>query len=228
MAISVGQHIEAHGNSAAGTRTTSSVNTQASGSSFLIFILSNTNGPTVSDSMGNSYSTVDTAQGGNIGTFLYLCCYLCENGSGGTGHTFSSTNCYNIFAIEIVGGVTTSLVDTNQKAYDSAQAWVTASMTPTQDGDLIVCCCCEGSSGNPAALTPTYTSILDSVTNGASYWIGAVASLVQGSAAAFQESWSDSTGGSGGLVWQVAMKAAAGGGGTVVPVFINQYRQRRN
>lgn len=74
--------------------TTGSVNTNATGSSFAVYVIHKQNvqnrNLTITDSFGNTYTQIGTTQ--NDGSAVTMVRYLCTNGTGGTGHTFTATN----------------------------------------------------------------------------------------------------------------------------------------
>lgn len=114
--------------------TTGAVTTQASGSSFFIFVgFQGSTTPTVSDSKSNSYTQVGS-------TVLYAdssggaAVFKCENGAGGSGHTASCSlpgDFKEIAFLEVVGAVTSGIVDRAPAGNDATTSPYTSNSTGT-------------------------------------------------------------------------------------------------
>ena len=116
MTIAVGQSTKGALVNSTSDVVTGSVTTAATGSSFYIGVITSGAVPAITsvyDAKGNTYTriNVSVSSGG-----VRVDEYLCTNGTGGSGHTFSvsyggSTSYAEIFAIEITGGASASLID---------------------------------------------------------------------------------------------------------------------
>lgn len=141
MSIAVGQHTLASGTSP----TTGAVTTQVSGSTFIIFVVtdnSNTIG-TPTDSKSNSYTAIGSEQ--SYGTIAPEKCrmFYKENGTGGSGHTASSgAGAFTtIFFLEITGAATSSFDSGSvAQAIDTASPYTVTSNTLAQAAELVVVC----------------------------------------------------------------------------------------
>jgi hypothetical protein len=141
MAIAVGQKVSISNNSGT-TITTGSITTAASGSIFVVG-LAGANGsglPTPTDSKGNTYTPINAEFAGLINVRLWYC----ENGTGGSGHTFSmvapTSNPNAVYAMEITGGLTSGSLDqTTAWIADASSPYTTnTSGTTAQNDELAV------------------------------------------------------------------------------------------
>lgn len=147
MTINVGQ--ASAGAFATGTSvTTVGINTSASGSSFLIFIIDDAATSRVpSDNKGNtaSYVQVGSTLTNWLGFGIQLSIWLCTNGTGGTGHTATATVSpsadVEAYLVEVTGGATASLVDALSSAFwnnDAATPFTSNNVVTSNATDLLL------------------------------------------------------------------------------------------
>jgi hypothetical protein len=150
MALAIGGHAVAN-NTFTTSTTTSGVTTQASGSTFVVFVQTNRAGDplhitSVTDSKSNTYTLV-TSDNPGYGGDINLSAYVCVNGTGGASHTVTAnydeqaTN--NVFFIEITGADTTSPADGAAATVGGGTAgtsWPAPTVTTTNAADIIISC----------------------------------------------------------------------------------------
>jgi hypothetical protein len=161
---SVGAHTGWAYQAASSTNTTSAITTAVSGSSFLVFLVTNvTTGVGVSDNKsGNTYTQVGSfVHEANDGG--YLSCWLCGYGNGGSGMTFTGT-CSSVVtlvdAIEIQGGAGPTLVNVEVGAYTYVPPPASNPVTTTSPSCLVVAAVFTGQ--NQTTFSPggsTFTTI---------------------------------------------------------------------
>ena len=153
--------------------TTPPVNTEPSGSTFVVFVGAGILGTdafqSLTDNMGNSYTEIGVAQpyASNQGE---LRAYYCANCVGGTGHTFSLHKVSSLsnweavlFAVEVLGAPT---LDTFAEANLSSLATGLAVDT-SASGDMLLACVLAASYGSPDRYTPSAGfTLIDDQTNG--------------------------------------------------------------
>lgn len=149
MTISVGAHTSWSTQTAVvPPSSSSSITTQASGSSFVGVQLSF--GPDAtsvfSDNKGNTFNLIGTASTGLLGG-MYAAIYLCINGTGGTGHvgsinwTYTGGNSGFVMGalIEILGGATSGLLDQIAAWFDDTSSpYISNSITTANANDLLI------------------------------------------------------------------------------------------
>lgn len=222
MAISVGQKAFA---SAANNPITGAITTQASGSSFLAITIYDGSFTSYTDSKSNTYSSVlAAASPSNFYTSTKIRVDLCTNGTGGSGHTLrantSGAAAATVHLIEILGGVTASLVDKAIAAVeDSASPYTTgATGTLSQADELVIAAYLSDAPGG----TETYTwgnsfTVVQSEGDSTNFWANTVGSLVVSATTSVTASLTKSTGVRAfGLI--VSFKAGAAGGTTFTKV----------
>lgn len=139
MSIAVGQHATASGNSP----TTGAVTTQVSGSTFVIFVLTDTSHTigTPTDSKSNSYTAIGSEQAyGSVAPEKCRVFYK-ENGVGGSGHTANSGagTFTSIFFLEITGAAASSFDSGSvAQANDAVSPYTVTSNTLAQAAELVV------------------------------------------------------------------------------------------
>jgi hypothetical protein len=202
MAMSIGASAQNASNFTE-SLTTGSATTQASGSTFVIYVFGNgvlADITGISDSKGNTYPAAGSPNATftwNSGSQSAYAWVSTGASTGGSGHTFTvTTNTFLslvIFAVEIISGSTYALLD--QSAVTPSLSNVTTantpSVTPTVNGEVVL-----GLFGASYSATTTITdttgfnNILQSyLTGGASSIgiVGAISGTVQGSAAAIND-----------------------------------------
>lgn len=204
------------------TVTTTSVNTSATGSTFVLLMQfeGSSTFSSISDNKGNTYTQIGTELTANVGAKSRL--YYCQNGAGGSGHTFTATTATNVaitlHAIEITGGKTTGILNpTPPAANDDLSSPLTSSSITTLQADaLLVAGLAATSSGsNPATHAESNGFTIQAgaeETDATQYWTGCLATKVVASTGTYSASFTE-TGATTGAVWIAAFEAAASGGG---------------
>lgn len=191
--------------------------------------------PTLSDSNSNAGWTGLTQQTNAGGARVRL--FYCLSPTVGSGHTFTLAGAGSYAALAVAafsGAAASSAFDQQNGATDatSLQTFQPGGVTPSEDNELLVAAVGSGTStvaastwsidlGFTVAETEDYT--------GAAHFALALAYLVQTAAAAKNPTWTFGgapSAASGPVAVVATFKAASGGGGTAVPVIMNQYRQR--
>lgn len=180
---------------------------------------------TASDSKSNTWTglTVRTSGGG---AFHKLRIWYVANPTVGTGHTFTfggtssaMAGCVSAWS----GAKVTSPFDQQNGAGVSSTSAAPGSITPSEDNELIIAgCSFEGSRTLSIDGGFTITNQVN-FSGGSNYGVG-MAYLIQTSLAAANPSWSWS--GSADAAAAIASFKAEPVSGSVIPVFMNQYRQR--
>jgi hypothetical protein len=194
--LSVGAHAVANNRQSLGVwpLVTAGVTTQASGSSFFLFVClpGGTAVATVSDSKGNTWTQVGTTQtyasGGGTWTV-----WSALSGTGGSGHTFSlqsvppssSTGGPEgvIFAVEVIGGHS---VDAFSLGTSTANPIVATPVTTSHPSEILLMFAMADSFGPGDTYTPSSPfSILDQQQNGGDSMAGATAWRVTGASGSY-------------------------------------------
>lgn len=183
---------------------------------------------TVTDSLSTSYTVVlGTVWDGNWRPFI---AYGIAPSSGANTVTIDpqGTSLYGSSAIDEFSGVDTgSPVDaTNQVATGSSTTPAVSITTATADALLIGCV--TGGIVAAGGLTPgaSYTQIGELEDSAGTWDFNAVFRLAT-TATSYSVDWTKATS-AGWSAITIAFKASGGGGGgAVIPIFMNQYRQRR-
>jgi len=197
MAINLGSFAHTHSTpfGSSTTATTGSVTTAASGSTFVI--CTNTKSQTISsvtDSKGNTY--VQKASGTLFNTANI---YVCDGGTGGSGHTatltMSAADSFCFFFIELTGAANPSVdVTGNGSNNDSGLTTVTgASVTTTFAPDLILSLI--GCFGSTATITDSGTGFAfvdKDVTDGVP--AGAVSYAIKSATGTYSDTYTQGTG----------------------------------
>lgn len=211
MAISAGVSVAAHSAGSATTLTSGSVTSAASGSTFVVFIQADSTLNTPSDSKGNTYTAV-TAQTTNSGINSRM--YYCQNGTGGASHTFTFTTGgsanLSIYALEILGGLTSGILDQQNSILDSASPYTVTTPTTTQAAELAVACLSGNSAVTPAthAESTGYTKQCE-VTTGGPDWPGALYTKVLSATGAQTPSFTEASSSTGGVHCATFKEASA-------------------
>jgi hypothetical protein len=221
MAIAVGASQKAQSASTAAL-TTVAITTAASGSSFLVFpvyVTGNLAASTpITDSKGNTYTAIGTEiTNGGIG----ISCrpYLCTNGTGGAGHTFTMANAgtsiASMMAVEITGGLTASLLDQYVASVVSSGPPYNQPVTTSAQADELVLAL---GISNSSAATVNYTvggsfTKQQEQTDGATVVSMCLASRVVSATGSYDPAWNPSAGTTVTAI-TLSLKAAAAGGST--------------
>lgn len=175
------------GSSGGGNVTTSAMDT--SGASLLVAAVSAASGtPGLSDSKGNTWVQMAAEQGGKT-TMFYV-----KNPTVGSGHTFSTTmgagSFGSIAVVAFSGTNTTQNVDqTNGFASGGGTTFQPGSVTPSQNGEVIVTSTAPSSNPSTASIDSGFT-ITDFISflSGNHFGIG-LAYLVQTTAGVVNPTW---------------------------------------
>ena len=147
MSIAVGVHTKLQDTVYNKTvHTTPAVTTQASGSTFVVFAIipvaaSFAASTPFTDSKSNTYTQIGSeVNTGNCKTRLYYC----QNGSGGSSHTFTVTTVgqtyATVYAIEVTGGATSGILDKSPAGlYDTSSPFTSdVTGTTSQANELLL------------------------------------------------------------------------------------------
>lgn len=177
--------------------TSAGITTQASGSSFLVCVAGGgtfSGTLTVSDNKGNTYTQVmapTQSPTTHVSAPAWTAVYLCSNGVGGAGHTFTVATTQGDYASAIAAEISkpvatdTALVH----ASDTATPYSAGSITTVTDHALVLSF--VGSAGTVTSLVGTPGngfSKVDEISNDA-YWTCSLASKSVSPAGAVSDSW---------------------------------------
>lgn len=214
MGIAVGVH--ASNAVGSGTSVTTAARTSAaSGSTFIIgAVCNNSEFSSVADSKSNVYTLIGAAQTFDSAGGVRL--YYCQNGTGGASHTatlnVTSSAAHTVFFVEITGGLTSGILDQNNRANDTSSPFASPGITTTQADEILISILGGNSGSNPAThAESTGFTIDETVTNGTTFYTGCIASRVVSSTGTYNSSFTE-TGGTNTGVIIASFKAAAGGG----------------
>lgn len=196
--------------------TTAGVTTQVSGSSFCLLIADDGTSVVPSDNKGNTanYFAIGTRFTGVANVSLWLC----TNGAGGAGHTFTATSSggstdVQIYPVELTAGALASLVDVfpvTQWNDDVASPFTSNSATTTLANDLVLAFCITVTTSGTETLT-FGNGYVQVVADGSSaHFSGGIAKLLLAVPGATNASFTSAGGGtSEAIVTIVAFKDAA-------------------
>jgi hypothetical protein len=224
--------VGAHGAAAAATATTGGATT-TTGSTFAAFVCYDATAGTITtagDNKGNTYTAVGTPQTELTGALMQW--YVCENGTGGAGHTFTFTtandNYCSLFLVEITGATATPLDKNAQGSTTGLQPWATVSTgTLAQADELILSAVAVNNDGANPYVSNNGT-ILDQEPNITFYWTSAIAKHVVASTTSYAPSWNGRNGNGNVGMCLVTFKEGAGGGGSSIAAISNYYRMMRS
>lgn len=201
-----------------GTGATPSVTTQASGSTFLAFAadIYETFG-TVTDSKGNTYTPLGAQQNWTLagtGWTGNMRGWICENGTGGSGHTLSiagSSADTQKYFIEVTGGLTSGALDINNFSTigTTANPALSGSATPAQADEILVALCAGDFNPSAYSWNNSFTKIAD--LSPGSFIGSSTAYRVVSSITSYQASVNRTTANPSASMWFVSIKAASGG-----------------
>ena len=206
--LSVGAHTFKNDVAGRGTNpmTTAPVNTQPTGSTFVVFAGAGISGGTafqsLGDNMGNTYAPIGTPQSyaTNQGE---LRAFVCSNCRGGTGHTWSlhkPTNLANwetvLFVVEVLGApALDAYVEANLSRLSAG-----LTVTTSKAGDMLLVCALAASYGSPDRYTPSAGfTLLDDQTNGSNSLGGGDAWELAGAAGSYAGTLTSSLASSGAI-----------------------------
>ncbi len=209
--------------------TTDAIDT--TGATLLVIVLGFFNStPTISDSKSNTWTALTNsheAAGSNCQIFYVA------NPTVGSGHTFTNgtSDSYSSVLVSAWSGAatTTPFDQQNQNNAGPVTSASTGSITPGENNELVIAGVSlrdNGSTGDTVSINGGFT-ISDQVPSvGFAHLQGASAYLIQTTAAAANPTWSWTN--SDYVATTIASFKAAGGGASVVPILMRQYRARRN
>lgn len=204
--------------------STAGINTNVSGSTFVVLLCWTGNTPTLSDTIngsvsGNTWTQIGATLAGYAGGLAAI--FYCQNGNGGTSHVFTSTwlggpEQMFILPVEITGGDLTSVLDqisSPQWNDDTSSPFTANAITPAQANELVLAFCLSVS--NSGTETPTFGAGFSQVqyAGDANHITGGIAKLVISAIASTNISYTLSGAGSTeSATALVSFKAPAGGG----------------
>lgn len=177
MTIAVGANTYQTGTYTTGNPVAApSINTSASGSSFIVFAVGFQSGLsfTVGDNKGNNGNYIqqgtvssDTLDGISMG------CYLCTNGTGGSGHVVNLSTTVNgvgvaFYVAEITGGAISSLVDVINGCNEGFLGTPTSNPVTTTNANDLILCCLQNNTTTLTSITPAngFTLVNSDLTTG--------------------------------------------------------------
>lgn len=216
MAAAIGQSVVETFTYGSPRTTTVTINTAATGSSFLVAFFT-ANGDTVnavSDNKGNTYSSVTSVVDSTNGNKMWL--YQTTNGAGGSGHTFtvtmSSGGVVLISGIEVTGAVTASLIDQTNTAFDSSTPFGCAVTTTVADSLVIgLASVIDGAGTTTFTANGSFTKFREQLAT----WHFAAASLAVAATGTYDPAWTQTTYGYAALI-TINVKSATASGYTIV------------
>lgn len=173
MAISVVSAGAKENLSTAATAVTAGVTT-TTGSTFVVFITTTGTAfaaTAVTDSKGNTWTQIQSGFQAGFGVYGEL--WRCENGTGGTSHTFTvhgsgSGNLLSIIAVEVKGAATASF-DQSAAAFDDSASPFTSNATgvTSQANEAVLAFMFDNRSGNSTPSWGNSFTALDNLNNNA-------------------------------------------------------------
>src|SRR3990167_8926646 len=207
MALSLG--VTAVASTTSGTTVTTPARTTTPGSTIVLCGDWNTGDPFVSftDSKGNTWTQIQTELGASPRTRMYYA----ENILGGTNHTFTltitSAGQPSICMVEIRDAKLVGAFDLGARQADAASPFTSPGIATTDADEFLVGFMGGDSVSNPATHTAGASmTLLDQVTNGASFWPGATAYRIVTATGTYNSSFTE-VGAGNGRVWIAAFKA---------------------
>lgn len=216
MTIAIGQKVLTQ-SPTAGSATTSSISTAASGSTFVIYVVvfPQAGTITVNDNKSNTYTQINTQTNPSPQPVTVALFYK-ENGAGGAGHTFTATNAsgtnFLVIAVEVTGGLTSGILDTHPTAINDTSSPYTSNSTGAlaQAIELALAFQTDDRSGttNPAVWSGGFSLVLDGPDS--SNVTGSFASQVTAATTALVSSLTIATS-TQAESWVITLKDAGGG-----------------
>ena len=209
-----------------GTSITTTAGTSASSATFLALVSYDATAGTITtagDNKGNSYTPIGTAQSDTAGGLLRW--YVCENGTGGSSHTFTFTTSSNNYGVAHLFQITSDAggiarLDINVQGQDTVgQPWdaVATGTLNYADEVILAAVACNSNGGSSAAYTSSNTTILSSEGDCASFWTSGVGALNQSATTSFTPAFSksDAGGSSQAGMSHVTFREEAGSGSAI-------------
>lgn len=186
--------IAASGNSASGANATTSVGADTTGASTLIIACSWYSATTAtivaSDSKGNTWSALAKATSSGAVSSAQLFYVNSSTPTVGSAHTFtcSGTGTFTSIGYQAWSGGAVAPAESNNIGIDGGNAQQPGSLTPTRNGSLLVTALATFN-GTTISINGGYTANYTSSFIGGSSEGGAMAYLVQDTAAASNPTW---------------------------------------
>ena len=202
----------------AGGGTTAAIDT--TGADLIVIHASrgNANGSalTVSDSKGNTYTSIIGITEPAVGDGMRSELYYCASPIVGAGHTFTTagTSVYPTVGVQAWSGAHATPLDQSNAAEAGGTTQQPGSITPTQNNELIVTGLHSHSAAGADSIDSGFTISDSAVFGAADHYNGGMAYLVQGAAAAVNPTWSNANSTQKNATI-ASFKSAAGGGGVV-------------
>jgi len=183
-----------------GNSVTTAAGTSATVGTFAAFVSYDATAGTITasaDNKGNTYVAVGTPQADTFGGLGRW--YVCENGTGGAGHTFTFTTsgpCYAVaHLLQIVGSAGIARRDIAVQGQDNVgQPWDTVATGTLGYANEVILAACASQAGT-AAYTSANTTILSSEGDTGSFWTSGVGAASLATTASFSPSFSRADGG---------------------------------
>lgn len=212
--------------------TSSGINTSGADILFLVAMCDITTAPTVSDSNSNTWTEIRNHDNG-FGRVIRL--YRSAAGSTvvGSGHTFtvSLTNGVIGFAVSAFSGAASSSIDDQENSNGAifSSTLAPGSITPSENDTVVITGVgCSDSGSDPSSINGSFTIGAHVASDAGATGFGCgIAYLIQTTAAAANPTWTISQSATHLAAAIANFKAAAGGGGSTVPVKMHDYRRRR-
>jgi hypothetical protein len=230
MSIGIGQH----GTKASAATTDASASPTTTGSTLVVcvgwYTFSNVSLDSVTDNKGNTYTRLQSTVNAGADANMRGGVFICQNATGGSGHTFTANwsatpDAMGIDWLEVTGAASASLDQGpagKSDTHDSTTPYTSNTTgTTTQAAELVVA----------ALQSYTTTSDTESFTWGNSFtkldeqtdpnaWTSTTGYRIVSSTGTFQSSVTCSGGTpTDGISFIMTFKEAAGGGGATVPKF---------
>lgn len=207
----------------ASPQTTAAITTVASGLTIVVGVAwEGGTSPAVTDSKGNTYTLLGTAQGGysHYGA-ARTAVFVAYNAVGGSGHTVTFSASGSIYAtitaLAMSGLQTSSTIDGSIVQTIDAASPFTANITTTNANDVLVLFAGAGGSTANETLTEStgFTKHVEEI-NGGSYWCASMHTREVGSAGTYTPSLTTGGNTAESMLHVVAFKVDAGSGGSPV------------
>lgn len=182
-----------------GSSVTTAAGTSSASATFAVLVSYDSTAGTITtatDNKGNTYTAVGTPQADSFGGLMRW--YVCENGTGGAGHTFTFTTaspCYAVAHLLQITGTGIPRRDIAAQGQDTAgQPWDTVATGTLGYTNEVILAACASQVGS-AAYTSANTTILSSEGDTASFWTSGVGSAALATTASFTPSFARADGG---------------------------------
>lgn len=196
--------------------TTPAIATQATGSTLVAFVTCEAPFTSFTDNKSNTFTLVGSA--GTLPGYSgqYTRMMICQNASGGSGHTFTLTTTATSYASICVmefTGVDTASLDVYAQGLDTSSPYTLTLPTSSVANSVVVACLSTLGSGTTTGVESTGFTKRGEVTDGSSYWtLGAFTKGVT-STGAYTPSFTFSNSPPEVMLHALVLKEASGGGG---------------